>query len=155
MGTNSPDRLPRAIEALYKKARVDPAFREAFLNDPLAAATRSGLELTPAEVAMLRGARREHLAAITDSTTVRDDEREILLPADGLLKYIEYRQARALAPNEMRDIPVTGIRPSLLPIPGPPAFAALIETILLVALLAALLVALLAALVYGAIRLLS
>ncbi len=52
-GRGSLRACPRGIEILLKKAKVDPVFREEFLEDPLASAQAIGLPLLAAEKKML------------------------------------------------------------------------------------------------------
>jgi hypothetical protein len=71
--------IPRGIEVLVKKAAVDPAFRELLFEQRGAAATGIGLELDPAENAMLSAIPREQLAQIVSETTVPDEQRRVFL----------------------------------------------------------------------------
>jgi len=62
--------VPRGIEVLVKKAAVDSEFRELLLEQRGRAAAAIGLELDPAEAAMLSAIPREQLAQIVDQTDV-------------------------------------------------------------------------------------
>ena len=87
MGTNadgssaSPGRgdVPRGIEVLVKKASVDDAFRALLLEKRAEAAAEIGLELDPAEAAMLNGIPAEQLEAIIARTRVRPAQRKVFL----------------------------------------------------------------------------
>jgi hypothetical protein len=143
METNAPDGIPRGIEALLKWASVDPAFLEEFLADPVAAAKRSGLVLTPAEVEMLRDSPKEHLAAIVNSTTATEAERKILVGRDGAQAFEKHLRAPAPSRGDPKRMPVlvTGIRPGLpypLPLPLHPCLVTLVNLFLLAALFVAL-----------------
>jgi hypothetical protein len=67
--------VPRGIEVLVKKAAVDPEFRDLLLGQRGRAATDIGLELDPAESAMLGVIPKEHLARIIDQTEVATELR--------------------------------------------------------------------------------
>jgi hypothetical protein len=71
--------VPRGIEVLVKKSAVDAAFRERFLEVRDAAASEIGLELEPAEAAMLRCVPRQQLSQIIDHTDVPDEQRRAFL----------------------------------------------------------------------------
>ena len=62
--------IPRGVEVLVKKAAVDPEFKTLLLHRRAAAAEEIGLELDPAEAAMLEGVPAEQLAAIIAGTKV-------------------------------------------------------------------------------------
>jgi hypothetical protein len=61
---------PRGIEILVKKASVDGAFRRHLLAERSGAAERIGLELDPAEAAMLDAIPETQLVAIIEKTRV-------------------------------------------------------------------------------------
>ena len=69
----------RGIEILVKKAAVDHDFREALLAERADAAKRIGLDLAPAEAAMLAAIPPEQLEAIVDGTRVTPKQRRAFL----------------------------------------------------------------------------
>ncbi len=71
--TEAPDSrpIPLGLENLLRKAAIDPAFRERVLEDRSGCAGEAGIELLPAEAAMLDGATREHLEAMLDGAAAR------------------------------------------------------------------------------------
>jgi len=71
--------VPRGIEVLVKKAVVDLEFRERLLEQRGKAADAIGLELDPAEAAMLGAIPREQLSQIVDQTSVPDEQRRVFL----------------------------------------------------------------------------
>ncbi len=71
--------VPRGIEVLVKKAVVDLEFRERLLEQRGKAAAAIGLELDPAEAAMLSAIPREQLSQIVDQTSVPDEQRRVFL----------------------------------------------------------------------------
>jgi acyl carrier protein len=71
--------ISQRIEVLLKKASVDPAFRTAFLERRDEVAQEIGLQLEPAEAAMLRAVRREQLEAIIARTSVPEAHRRAFL----------------------------------------------------------------------------
>jgi len=71
--------IPRGIEVLLKKAAVDPEFRKALLERRAAAATDIGLELVPAEAAMLAAVPAAQLEAIIERTSVAPQLRAAFL----------------------------------------------------------------------------
>jgi len=62
--------IPRGIEVLIKKAKVDPAFRGLLLHKRAEAAREIGLTLDPAEATMLDGVPQGQLEAIIERTRV-------------------------------------------------------------------------------------
>lgn len=70
---------PRGVEVLVKKAAVDEEFRGMLLAKRGAAAAAIGLELDPAEAAMLSTISEEHLARIIDQTVVPTEHRRVFL----------------------------------------------------------------------------
>jgi len=62
--------IPRGIEVLIKKAKVDPAFGELLLHKRAEAAREIGLRLDPAEAMMLNGVPEAQLEAIIERTRV-------------------------------------------------------------------------------------
>lgn len=62
--------VPRGIEVLVKKAAIDAEFRKLLLEQRGRAAAIIGLELDPAETAMLCAISREQLARIVENTAV-------------------------------------------------------------------------------------
>ncbi|MCW5555829.1 MAG: hypothetical protein KIS67_27185 [Verrucomicrobiae bacterium] len=71
--------VPRGIEVLVKKAAVDPEFRERLIEQRGGAASDIGLELDPAENAMLSVIPSEQLAQIIGQTTVPLEQRRVFL----------------------------------------------------------------------------
>jgi hypothetical protein len=71
--------VPRGVEVLVKKAAVDAAFRQVLLAQRGAAAAAIGLQLDPAEQAMLSTIPQAHLARIIDQTVVPTEQRHVFL----------------------------------------------------------------------------
>lgn len=71
--------VPRGIEVLVKKAAVDSEFRDRLLDQRGGAAADIGLELDPAENAMLSVIPSEQLAQIIGQTTVPLEQRRVFL----------------------------------------------------------------------------
>ena len=71
--------VPRGIEVLVKKAAVDEAFRGKLLAQRGAAAAEIGLELDPAESAMLGVIAEEQLAGIIRQTVVPTEQRRVFM----------------------------------------------------------------------------
>ncbi|MBM4035021.1 MAG: hypothetical protein FJ291_25035 [Planctomycetes bacterium] len=71
--------IPRGVEVLVKKAAVDPDFRALLLAKRAAAATEIGLELDPAEAAMLASLPASLLEGIIARTTVSPMSRAAFL----------------------------------------------------------------------------
>ncbi len=71
--------IPRGIEVLLKKAAIDPEFRRILLEKRGDAAGEIGLELEPAEKAMLTGIPQDQLEAIISRTTVEPEQRRAFL----------------------------------------------------------------------------
>ena len=71
--------IPRGVEVLLKKASIDPEFRQILLERRADAAGEIGLELEPAEKAMLAGIPREQLETIISRTTVEPEHRRAFL----------------------------------------------------------------------------
>jgi hypothetical protein len=78
-GRNFTMNVPRGIEVLVKKAAVDPEFRQLLLAQRGAAAASIGLELDPAESAILGAISEDHLARIICQTVVPAEQRHVLL----------------------------------------------------------------------------
>jgi hypothetical protein len=72
-------KVPCGIEALLKKASVDPEFREILLNKRADAARDIDLGLSPAEAAVLNGIPRSHIEKVIRNTTVPDEQRRVFL----------------------------------------------------------------------------
>ena len=68
---NARAQVPRGIEILVKKAAVDPEFRATLHERRAQAARRIGLDLTPAEAAMLNSVPEVQLEAIITRTRVK------------------------------------------------------------------------------------
>lgn len=79
MSRNRVGSIPRGIEVLVKKASVDQEFREALMERRADVAGDIGLELEPAEIAMLSTIPGNQLAAIIDRTDVSPDSRRAFL----------------------------------------------------------------------------
>lgn len=71
--------VPRGIEVLIKKAAVDREFRERLIEQRGGPAADIGLELDPAENAMLSVIPGEQLAQIIGQTTVPLEQRRVFL----------------------------------------------------------------------------
>ena len=78
-GGRSDTTVPRGIEVLVKKAAVDEEFRGMLMAQRGAAAAAIGLELDPAESAMLSAISEEHLARIIRQTVVPQEQRRVFL----------------------------------------------------------------------------
>ncbi len=72
-------KIPRGIEVLVKKAAVDPEFKTLFLERRATAATEIGLELEPAEAAMLAAVAGPQLETIIAHTVVPQELRRAFL----------------------------------------------------------------------------
>ncbi len=70
---------PQGLEVLLKKASVDAAFRVLLLEQRSGACTAIGLDLDPAESAMLDGLPTEQLDVIIQRTRVPAEDRRIFL----------------------------------------------------------------------------
>ena len=73
--------VPRGIEVLVKKAAVDEEFRRKLLAQRGTAAEAIGLELDPAEAAMLGVIAEEQLAGIIRQTVVPPEQRRVFMGA--------------------------------------------------------------------------
>ena len=73
--------IPRGIEVLVKKAAVDPHFSQLLLAKRAEAAEAIGLQLDPAEAAMLAAIPAEQLEAVIARTSVPEHHRRIFLSA--------------------------------------------------------------------------
>ena len=71
--------IPRGIEVLVKKAAVDESFRERLMEARAEAAADIGLELNPAETAMLQWVPHEQLERIIEQTEVPRESRAAFL----------------------------------------------------------------------------
>ena len=71
--------IPRAVEVLVKKAAVDPAFKKLLLEKRAGAAAAIGLNLSPAEEAILYAVPEAQLRAIVANTKVNPSLRPPLL----------------------------------------------------------------------------
>ena len=71
--------IPRGIDVLVKKAAVDPEFRALLLSDRARAADAIGLQLDPAEAAMLAAVPAGQLETIIDRTSVPVEQRRAFL----------------------------------------------------------------------------
>lgn len=76
---SSPHGIPRGLEVLLKKAFVDEEFRASLLENRSRAGKTIGLELNPAESAMLDHLPREQLEAIIRATRVAPEDRRVFL----------------------------------------------------------------------------
>jgi len=75
-------RMPRGVELLLKKASVDPEFRRLLLEERAKAAEALGLQIEPAEAAILDAAPRDQLEAIIASTRVEPEQRAAFIGRD-------------------------------------------------------------------------
>jgi hypothetical protein len=71
--------IPRGVEVLLKKASIDPDFRQLLLEKRADAAGEIGLELNPAEKAMLTGIPQDQLETIISRTTIEPEQRRAFL----------------------------------------------------------------------------
>lgn len=71
--------IPRGIEVLVKKASVDAVFCEGLLTKRAAAADEIGLELNPAESAMLSAIPESQLIGIIQNTRVSPKARSVFM----------------------------------------------------------------------------
>jgi hypothetical protein len=78
-GASANPSIPRGIEALVKKASVDPDFRKNLLENRAKAAVEIGLELSAAEKAMLKSIPEAQIEQIIESVTVPDEHRRVFL----------------------------------------------------------------------------
>jgi hypothetical protein len=76
---NQSGSIPRGMEALIKKAAVDPEFRQVLLEKRADAAHEIDLELTVGEAGMLSSIPRSHIEQIIDKTTVPNEHRRVFL----------------------------------------------------------------------------
>ncbi len=76
---------PRGIEILVKKASVDGAFKRHLLEERSGAAERIGLELDPAEAAMLDAIPEAQLANIISDTKLPPKLKPVFLGSTALL----------------------------------------------------------------------
>jgi hypothetical protein len=74
-----PTNVCRGWEVLLKKASVDPEFKQLLIKRRAAAAEEIGLQLEPAEVAMLTAATPEHLEAVIAAVKVPEEHRRVFL----------------------------------------------------------------------------
>jgi hypothetical protein len=79
MNSTNPEPIPRGIEVLVKKASVDAQFCERLLDQRGDAAAEIGLELDPAERAMLNAIPRQQLAQLIQQTVVPVEQRRVFL----------------------------------------------------------------------------
>ena len=77
--TNSQPDVPRGIEVLVKKASIDAEFRALLMESRLDAAASIGLELKPAEMAMLEAIPPRQLEAIIAAAKVDPPARPAFL----------------------------------------------------------------------------
>jgi hypothetical protein len=71
--------VPRGMEALIKKAAVDPEFRQMLLEKRADAASEIDLELTDVEAGMLNSIPHAQTEQIVDKTTVPKEHRRVFL----------------------------------------------------------------------------
>jgi hypothetical protein len=71
--------FPQGIEVLVKKASVDPEFKALLLAERAGAAEAIGLELEPAEAAMLAAVPAAQLETIIGRTSVPSEHRRVFL----------------------------------------------------------------------------
>ena len=110
--------IPRGIEVLIKKAKVDAAFRELLLHKRAEAAGEIGLTLDPAEAMMLNGVPQGQLEAIIERTRVSPRLRKVFL--GGAAAVMLAALGAAVVGCERWPPPTTGERPDL---PEPPPAA--------------------------------
>lgn len=112
--------IPRGIEVLVKKASVDGKFREVLLEKRAAAAEEIGLELAPAEAAMLANIPREQFEAIIGNAKVSSDNRRAFLgkAASVMLAALGTQSLSCRKPGQPAGIeadypnnPTLGVRP--------------------------------------------
>ena len=83
MRDESHNRLPQGIQLLVSKASLDPVFNAILLRRCADAAQEIGLELTPAESAIITNIPADHLDAIIGHVVVHSLLRPIFLGKDG------------------------------------------------------------------------
>ena len=108
--------IPRGIEVLVKKASVDDEFRKLLLEKRAEAAAEIGLELDPAEVAMLNGIPAEQLEAIIGSTSVRPEHRATFSGRNAVLMLGVLAAGALLVAGSLGT--TAGVRVDLPPWPG-------------------------------------
>jgi hypothetical protein len=104
--------IPRGIEVVVKKASLDPAFRALLLERRAAAAREIGLELTPAETAILDSVPEAQLQAMVDHTTVPDSQRRAFLGTLGAAMLSAVVAGCTPPTATATPVEVTGIRPA-------------------------------------------
>ena len=112
--------IPRGIEVMVKKASVDAEFRALLLAKRGDAAREIGLELEPAEVAMLDGVPAGHLEAIIAYTTVSPMSRAAFLGRAAAVMLAALGAGAGCGQQEEAKAPRTkGMEPSRVPKPKP------------------------------------
>jgi hypothetical protein len=112
--------IPRGIEVLVKKAAVDLEFKAVLMQRRAAAAEEIGLELQPAEAAMLAAVPAPQLEAIIARTTVPQEYRRAFLgkAAAAMLATFGLATSTGCFMGAQPDRPPTkGIRPDRLQAP--------------------------------------
>ena len=107
--------IPRGLEVLVKKAVVDPEFRQVLLEKRARAADEIGLQLEPAEVAMLNAVPAEQLQTIIANTNVSEVSRAAFL---GRAAAVMLAALGVSAAGCSRKEATDGIRPDRIPIKG-------------------------------------
>ncbi len=108
----------RGWEVLVKKAAVDPAFKQLLLERRAGAAEEIGLQLDPAEVAMLTAATPEHLEAVIASVKVPEEHRRVFLGKTAAAMLAVLGAVAAVSALSLGSRPrpaVKGIRPDQPP----------------------------------------
>ena len=104
----------RGWEVLLKKASVDPVFKRSLLKRRAAAAEEIGLQLEPAEVAMLTAATPEFLEGVIAAVKVPEEHRRVFLGTVAKAMSATLGTVLALStctPGSRPHPPTKGIRP--------------------------------------------
>lgn len=112
--------IPRGIEVLVRKAAVDPEFKAVLMERRAAAADEIGLELQPAEAAMLAAVPAPQLESIIARTSVPPEYRRAFLgkAAAAMLATFGLVTAAGCPLGSQPDRPPTkGVRPDRPPPP--------------------------------------
>ena len=107
--------IPRGVEVLIKKAAVDPAFKKLLLEKRAGAATAIGLNLSPAEQAMLAAVPEAQLRAIVGNTKVSPGLRPAFLGYAACAMLAALGAAAYTEDPDEWEMRTTGIDPEIPP----------------------------------------